>query len=52
MPWIVKRCFMDYEEEWKLEVSTHETEQEAEQVAENLRFSSSDLSEWYEVDEE
>jgi hypothetical protein len=43
---------MDYDETWKHEVSTHETEKEAEEVAESLRNSSPWWDEWYEVEEE
>ena len=52
MPWVVKRCYMDYDETWKWEVSSHETEKEADEVAENLRYSSPWPNEWYEVEEE
>jgi len=52
MAWIVKHCFMDYDEVWKCEHSSYETEQEAEDAAENLRASSPWNSEWYEVEEE
>lgn len=52
MPWMVKRCFMDYDETWKHEVATYETEKEAEDAAESLRYSSPWHNEWYEVEEE
>ena len=47
--WIIRRCYMDYDEVWKLEHSTHETEKEADDNADRLREASSDPGEWYEV---
>jgi hypothetical protein len=52
MTWAVKRCFTDYDEEWKINVSSHDTEELAEEAAESLRNRSSGFNEWYEVDKD
>lgn len=52
MSWIVKRCYMDYDETWKHEVASYDTELEADNAAEQLRDAAIWSGDWYEVDEE
>jgi hypothetical protein len=52
MAWIVKHCMRDYEDVWKHEAGRCDTEEEAEALADKLRWASPWPSDWYEVSQE